>query len=195
MSIVPTSRRLGAKESKSAAIDAAHALLLSEGAAAVTLQAIAKRVGRTHANLLHHFGSAAGLQRALAERIADRVGEAIRVAVARRRRGEASPQDVVDAIFDAFEQERAGELIGWIALTRQREALVPLGETIRSILADFRAHDDPRPMDRITHGLTLLALGDSLIGGELALATGVDRKTVRAEAAEIIAGLAASPAK
>lgn len=191
MSTELTSRRLGAKQSKTAAIDAAHALLLSEGAAAVTLQAIAKRMGRTHANLLHHFGSAAGLQRALAERIADRVGESIRAAIASRRRGEASPRDVVDAIFDAFEKERAGELIGWIALTRQREALAPLGETIRGILADFRAHDDPRPMDRITHGLTLIALGDSLIGGELALATGLDRKAVREEAANIVAALAA----
>jgi hypothetical protein len=76
-------------------------------------------------------------------------------------------------------------------LTRQREALAPLGETIRGILADFRAHDDPRPMDRITHGLTLIALGDSLIGGELALATGLDRKAVREEAANIVAALAA----
>jgi|ERR1044072_6222009 AcrR family transcriptional regulator len=191
MSIVSTSRRLGAQASKAAAIDAAHALLLSEGASSVTLQAIAKRVGRTHANLLHHFGSAAGLQRALAERIADRVGESIRAAIASRRQGKASPRDVVDAIFDAFERERAGELIGWIALTRQREALIPLGDTIRTILADFRAHDDPRPMDRITLGLTLLALGDSLIGEELALATGLDRNIVREEAAEVIAGLAA----
>lgn len=195
MSTVLTSRRLGAEQSKTAAIDAAHALLLSEGAAAVTLQAIAKRMGRTHANLLHHFGSAAGLQRALAERIADRVGESIRAAIARRRRGEASPRDVVDAIFDAFERERAGELIGWIALTRQREALAPLGETIRGILADFRAHDDPRPMDRITQGLTLIALGDSLIGAELAQATGLDRKTVREEAAGIVAALGAPSAK
>ena len=40
-----------------------------------------------------------------------------------RREGQATERDVVDAMFDAFRREGAGELIGWIALTRQREAL------------------------------------------------------------------------
>ena len=111
----------------------ARQLLRDEGVAAVTLKAVAAKIGRTHANLLHHFGSAAGLHRALAEDIAATVSESISEAIGRRRRGEASERDVVDAMFDAFHAERVGELIGWIALTRQREALEPVVETIRSI--------------------------------------------------------------
>ena len=63
-------KRLSPDESRAAAVAAARELLRDEGVAAVTLKAVAARIGRTHANLLHHFGSAAGLHRALAEDIA-----------------------------------------------------------------------------------------------------------------------------
>ena len=165
-------RRLSPEDARAAAVEAAHRLLIEDGAAAITLKAVAKRVGRTHANLLHHFGSAAGLHRALAEEIARRVSASITAAIASRRRGEATPRDVVDATFDSFARDRVGELIGWIALTRQREALAPVTETIAAILADFRAAGDPRPMDRVILGLVLLAIGDSLVGKEIAAATG-----------------------
>jgi len=55
-------RRLSPEESRDNALEAARALLLEAGPQAVTLKAVAARIGRTHANLLHHFGSAAGLQ-------------------------------------------------------------------------------------------------------------------------------------
>ena len=64
-------KRLTPEESRSAAIEAARRILLEHGPQAVTLKAVAAEVGRTHANLLHHFGSAAGLQGELARSIAD----------------------------------------------------------------------------------------------------------------------------
>ena len=175
----PSPRRLSPEDARAAAVAAAHRLLIEDGAAAITLKAVARRVGRTHANLLHHFGSAAGLHRALAEEIARRVSASIRAAIASRRRGEATPRDVVDATFDSFARDRVGELIGWIALTRQREALAPVTETIAAILADFRTAGDPRPMDRVILGLVLLAIGDSLVGKEIAAATGDGADDVR----------------
>ena len=45
-------------------------------------------------------------------------------------------------------------------------------ETIAAILTDFRAAGDPRPIDRVILGLVLLAIGDSLVGKEIAAATG-----------------------
>ncbi|WP_371858601.1 TetR family transcriptional regulator, partial [Pseudomonas sp. FW215-R2] len=47
-------KRLTPEESRDAAIDAARALLVEQGPQAVTLKAVAARIGRTHANLLHH---------------------------------------------------------------------------------------------------------------------------------------------
>ena len=177
------------EESRAAAIAAARDLLREDGAAAVTLKAVAARVGRTHANLLHHFGTAAGLHRALAEDIAASVAVSIRAAIGRRQRGEAQVRDVVDAMFDAFRAEQVGELIGWIALTRQREALAPVTDTVAAILADFRAAGDQRPMDQVILGLVLLAIGDSLVGPEIAAATRDDPAAVRDIAVAQVRGL------
>ena len=41
------------------AVEAARDLLLAGGASAVTLKAVGERMGVGHANLIHHFGSAA----------------------------------------------------------------------------------------------------------------------------------------
>jgi AcrR family transcriptional regulator len=183
-------KRLSPEESRAAAVTAARDLLKQDGIAAVTLKAVGARIGRTHANLLHHFGSVAGLHQALAEDIARTVSTSITEAIGRRRRGEASERDVVDAMFDAFDNDRIGELIGWIALTRQRDALEPVIGTVRSIVEDFRDSGDPRPMDRVTLGLVLLAIGDSLVGEEIAGASGLPRDAVRDDAVGLIKGIA-----
>lgn len=186
-------KRLSPEASKAAAVEAARELLVREGAAAITLQAVAKRIGRTHATLLHHFGSVAGLHRALAEEIAHNVGASITAAIGRRRRGEATERDVVDAMFDAFTEQGAGELIGWITLTRQREALQPVIDTIGAIIADFRDAGDERPMDKVTLGLVLLAIGDSLVGDEIAEATGQPRDAVREIAVRQVGAVVGAP--
>ncbi|WP_288458007.1 TetR family transcriptional regulator, partial [uncultured Sphingomonas sp.] len=78
-------RRLTPEASRDAALDAARSLLVESGPQAVTLKAVAARIGRTHANLLHHFGSADGLQKALIERMATSIVGTIRDAVHRSR--------------------------------------------------------------------------------------------------------------
>ncbi|NWN33711.1 helix-turn-helix transcriptional regulator, partial [Klebsiella michiganensis] len=75
-------------------MEAARALLLEAGPQAVTLKAVAARIGRTHANLLHHFGSAAGLQKALAANIACGVTSKIGAAVMRARAGDHDDHEV-----------------------------------------------------------------------------------------------------
>src|SRR5437868_6232783 len=81
---LPLRRRLSPEASREAALDAARALLVEGGPQAVTLKAVAARIGRTHANVLHHFGSAEGLQRALIERMAGFVTSTIKDAVLRQ---------------------------------------------------------------------------------------------------------------
>ena len=188
---LPKRKRLSPDESRAAAVAAARGLLLEQGAAAITLKAVAGKIGRTHANLLHHFGSVAGLHRALAEDIAVTVSASITSAIASRRKGLATERDVVDAMFDAFADQGAGELIGWIALTRQRDALKPVIDTIAAIVADFRAVGDQRPMDTVTLGLVLLAVGDSLVGEEVAQGVAQPRSEIREIAVRQIAAMVA----
>ena len=172
-------RRLSPDESRAAAVAAARDLLTSQGVAAVTLKAVAARIGRTHANLLHHFGSVAELHAALAGDIAVSVAGSITGLIGRMRRGEARLRDVVEGMFDAFIEQGAGELIAWVVLTRQREALEPIVEAIAQVIRDISDPGEERPLDQATLGLVLLAIGDSLAGSEVARACGLPRSAAR----------------
>src|ERR1700761_235871 len=123
---LPIRRRLSPAESREAALDAARDLLVELGPQAVTLKAVAARIERTDANLLHHFGSAAGLQKALIERMAGFISTTIRETVLRQREGEQNPREVVDLAFDAFDTGGAGALASWMILSGNEDALDPI---------------------------------------------------------------------
>jgi AcrR family transcriptional regulator len=177
MSIVR--ERLTPEESRSAALEAARALLIEAGPQAVTLKAVAARIGKTHANLLHHFGSAAGLQSELARNIGERVTAGIAEAVKRARQGEADPREIVDRTFDAFGREGAGALAAWMILSGNRDALDPILESIHRLVDQLgRGHED-RPVHETTLWLVLAALGDSLLGEPMASALGLTRDKAR----------------
>jgi AcrR family transcriptional regulator len=176
--------RLSPEESRSAAIEAARRLLLASGPQAVTLKAVAAEVGRTHANLLHHFGSAAGLQGELARSIAESVGATIAAAVERARVGETDAREIVDGTFDAFDREGAGALAAWMILTGNRDALNPILESIRALVAQLSVGHDEQRVAESTLSLVLNALGDSLLGAPIAQALGLPPDRARHLAAQ-----------
>ena len=176
-------KRLPPEESRRAALEAARALLIEAGPQAVTLKAVAGRIGRTHANLLHHFGSAAQLQRALAEYLATAVCETIAEAVRAARAGIGSPREVVDLTFDAFDREGGGALASWMMLSGNEDALDPIVEATRRLVDEMHPQEkEPgaeRTMHETTQALVLLALGDALIGERLARSLQVRRESTR----------------
>jgi AcrR family transcriptional regulator len=178
-------KRLSPGESRDAALEAARALLLEAGPQAVTLKAVAARIGRTHANLLHHFGSAAGLQKALAASLAGAVTAKIAAAVLRARAGDQDPREVVDLTFDAFGKEGAGALASWMILNGNEDALDPILEAIHRLVDEIaEGHDDQAmPLHEETLQLTLMALGDALLGGPMARALSLPREKAREMAA------------
>jgi len=176
-------KRLSPAESRSAALDAAVRILLERGPQAVTLKAVAGEIGRTHANLLHHFGSAAGLQAELARSMAERVNGKIAAAVEKARAGEADAGEIADMTFDAFGKGGAGALAAWMILSGNRDALSGILESIRGLVAQLSVgHEDHRVPDT-TLWLVLLALGDALLGEPIADALGLPRRTAREIAA------------
>lgn len=166
-------------------MEAARALLLEAGPQAVTLKAVAARIGRTHANLLHHFGSAAGLQKALAGSIAGRVTASITAAVLRARVGDHNPREVVDLTFDAFDKEGAGALASWMILTGNQDALDPILEAIHRLVDEIaEGHAVEKvSLHEETLQLVLMALGDAMLGGPMARALGLPRDKAREMAA------------
>ena len=174
-----TRARLTPQESRSAALEAARALLIESGPQAVTLKAVAARIGRTHANLLHHFGSASELQAELGRYLSEQITAAIGDAVVRARQGEADPREIVDRTFDAFGRQGAGALAAWMILSGNRDALNPVLEAIHDLVDHLgRGHED-RPVHETTLWLVLAALGDSLLGESMAAALGLPRERAR----------------
>ncbi|MGK6325070.1 TetR/AcrR family transcriptional regulator [Sphingomonas sp. DT-51] len=180
-------RRLTPEASRDAALEAARALLLEDGPQAVTLKAVAARVGRTHANLLHHFGSADGLQQALIERMTASIVATIRDAV-RRSRAERDPAELVDVVFDAFGQGGAGALASWMILTGNRDALDPVFGAIHDLVEEL-ARDEERADALIrdeTLQLVLAALGDALLGAAMARALALPNDRARELARQML---------
>jgi len=177
-------KRLSPEDARSSALEAARALLIETGPQSVTLKAVAARIGRTHANLLHHFGSASGLQKALAEHLARTVCETIIEAVRASRAGLGSAREVVDLTFDAFDREGAGALTSWMLLTGNEDALHPIIATIHDLVEEIAPgeadiHGDDKHIHKDTLSLVLLALGDALIGAALARTLGLPRDAAR----------------
>ncbi|QNE30883.1 TetR family transcriptional regulator [Sphingomonas sp. NBWT7] len=180
MSVTPLRRRLSPEESRAAALEAARELLIEVGPQAVTLKAVGARIGRTHANLLHHFGSAEELQKALIAHLAGHIVGTIKQAVIRSRERE-DPAEVVDLTFDAFGRNGAGALASWMILSGNENALDPILTAIHD-LVDELAQDQTAtgmPIREETLQLVLMALGDALLGGPMARTLGLPRETAR----------------
>ena len=177
-------KRLNPEESRSVALEAARRILLADGPQAVTLKAVAGEIGRTHANLLHHFGSAAGLQAELARSIAEKVTERIAPTVELARAGKSDARDIVDMTFDAFGREGAGALAAWMILSGDREALNPILDSLRALVAQLSVGHEAHHVAETTLFLVLGALGDSLLGAPIAEALGLRRDTARMLAAD-----------
>lgn len=178
-------RRLSQEESRTVALEAARVLLLEAGPQAVTLKAVAGRVGRTHANLLHHFGSAAGLQKALAEHLAATICATIGEAVIATRAGLGSAREVVDLTFDAFDREGGGALASWMLLTGNEDALDPIVDAIHDLVEDLHAKG-AGALRETTLSLVLIALGDALMGAPLSQSLGLERTAARDQAEQML---------
>ena len=180
-------RRLSPEASRTVALDAARALLIEAGPQAVTLKAVGTRIGRTHATLLHHFGSAAGLQKALAASMAERVCTTIAAAVRAQRQGEGSARGVVDLVFDAFDRDGAGALASWMMVSGNEDALDPIIQAVHDLVDELGPDgQDEAAMRRDSLLLILMALGDSLLGAPMAQALDLGRDAAREMAAELM---------
>lgn len=128
----PATRRRG-ETARAEAIDAARALLVEGGPSAVTLKAVGHRMGVGHANLIHHFGSAAGLQAALMDRVVRDLAERITTTLQTMAPGDLGNRCLLDAVFEAFDSGGAAELAASLALAREGERAAGLAEVVRDI--------------------------------------------------------------
>lgn len=169
----PRRRRRSPEEARREAVVSARELLLSGGPNAVTLSAVAGEIGVTHANLIHHFGSAAGLQSALMGSMVADLNEALGAAVARLRTDEGAPLELINAVFDAFSSGGAGRLAAWIALSGDLSHLEPVRAAVQDLVVAIEEKvglEGPKAHEIIGSAVLFIALsafGEALIGGPL----------------------------
>lgn len=191
-----TRKRRSPEESRRVAIEAARELLLEAGPQAVTLKAVANKIGQTHANVLHHFGSAAGLQAALGEQISQTVCEMILRAMRARLAGVGSVRDSIDLDFDAFGKEGGSALYAWLALHGDDAGLAPMADAIATVAGALSADGNASRARR--DGVlvaNLLAFADALIGQILTERLGLPRTRAREIAQSMFEAVVAEETK
>lgn len=161
-------RKRSGAEVREEGLAAARRLLLDRGPAAVTLANVGQEIGMSHANVLHHFGSAAGLQSALMGSMVNDLTAALDNVVDLLKTDAAAPRTVADRVFDAFDKGGAGQLAAWIMLSGDVEHLEPVrdavGGLVDAILGQSSDEGDP---DRVRAAVLLMAItafGDAVIG-------------------------------
>jgi len=177
---MPHSRpRLSTEEMRRLALEAARAILIEEGPQAVTLMAVAGRINRTHANILHHFGSAGELRRAMAEMMVARIIAEIGAKVVLARETESDLREIVDITFDAFEKQGMAALMSWMILSGEHDGIAPILDAVHNLVEELGEYRGA-PLRQITQMLVLTALGEGMIGGPIADALEIPRETTRA---------------
>ena len=177
-------------QARAEALRAARQLLLTRGPDAITLQAVAAKLDMGHTNLLHHFGSAAGLQTALMTEMTRELTLALEEAVQRFKSGKVDADDLISLVFKAFDEGGAGRLAAWISLSGEADKLEAIGEVVRDYLeniAEEGASQETRA--RISSAsllVTLVAFGDAVIGESVGAMMGRDRGAARKMIANLL---------
>lgn len=160
-------KRLG-PEVREEGLAAARGLLLKGGPSAVTLANIGDEIGMSHANVLHHFGSAASLQSALMGSMINDLTVALNNVVELLKIDAAAPRAVADMVFDAFDKGGAGQLAAWIVLSGDVKQLEPIRDAVRALVEAIvgQSADDAAP-ERVRLAVLMMAVsafGDAVIG-------------------------------
>lgn len=190
-------KRLGS-EVREEGLAAARKLLLAGGPAAVTLASVGAEIGMSHANVLHHFGSAAGLQSALMGSMINDLTGALDDVVTHLKTDAAAPRSIADRVFDAFDKGGAGALAAWIVLSGEVEHLEPVREAVRELVAAIAAQsDDPGTEERVRGAVLMMAVcafGDAVIGPHVRDMLGEPDDAMRALVARMLPMFLVPPA-
>jgi AcrR family transcriptional regulator len=196
----PRRQRRQPEEVRTAAMESARRLLIAQGPDAITLKAVAEDLGMTHTNLIHHFGSAAGLQSALMRDMVSSLTATMEEAVARFRAGAGGVEEFVDLVFDAFDKGGAGRLAAWLMVSGNAKLFAPVGEVVRDYIAHVEegAHIDAsqaaemhRRFTTSTLFLVIAAFGDAIIGDVMRKMVDRERDTIRHVVRELLPQISA----
>jgi TetR/AcrR family transcriptional regulator, repressor for neighboring sulfatase len=166
-------------EARRLILDAAQAAIARTGPEGLRLQDIAAAAGISHPLILHHFGSRAGLVRALTREAVAELRDKLVAAMTQR---DYSIEEQLDRVFDAF-RNGLGQRLAWLAtvdpdgdqsgstmiqreiaehLHARRIATAPPGATVSWEETQF-----------LVHLIATAALGEAIYGTQLRRSAGL----------------------
>ena len=183
-------RRRKAEDVRALALDAGRRLLREGGPPAITLKAVGAAIGMSHANLIHHFGSAEAFQGQLARSMLEQLTRTVTTLVERHRRGAIDLRAIVDTVFEAYGPGGVGTLMAWSALTGEARVADGLAREIAALVAVVEplicSPDAPAQARESVRLLTSLAFADSLIGRPLSTMLGEGPGEARERAVKLL---------
>jgi len=172
------------EEARRLILDAAEASMAAKGPAGIRLQAVARAAGVSHSNVLHHFGSRAGLIEALNRRTVEDLKSVLFEVM---RAAHSSTEDIIGPAFAVYRNGLAQRTL-WVlqAPARRGAQTLPVFEEFVEALqarllgsASPRANVDKDHIRAMVHLTTIAAFGDALIGARLRRCSSAEEPAAR----------------
>jgi AcrR family transcriptional regulator len=167
------------EEARRLILDAAQAAIARTGPEGLRLQEIAAAAGISHPLILHHFGSRAGLVRALTIEATIELRDKL---VATMAQGGFTIGDQLDRVFEAFRGGLA-QRIAWLATVDpgggHGPSMMILRELADRLHARRLAAAPPGTViareetEHLVHLIAVAAFGDALLGAQLRRSAGI----------------------
>jgi AcrR family transcriptional regulator len=107
------------EEARALVLDSAERRLADHGLDGLTIVGVARAAGMSHATVIHHFGSTAGMRRALIERMSERLINDAMAAMG----DDAALESVVQELFAVFSTGGHARLLAWLAIEDEQQPL------------------------------------------------------------------------
>lgn len=174
---------------------------MARGPGALKLKDIAAEAGVTAGNILHHFGTIEGVQRALIARMARDVADKAIAIAQGTGTNEMRMAQGLDALFAVFADPAAARLAGWLALREEADSLEEVQKALTDALdaiqsADRDRQDRTRSPDEVRAFVitgVITALGAGLFGPSLSTLVGEHETYARDIAREMLRRASLTP--
>lgn len=184
----PTRVRRSPEAARENILAAAEAILVEQGPQALKLADVAKAAGVVHANVIHHFGSIAGVETALMERMIRALADKV---ITGFNTGGATPGFGAQALFEAFEAKGAARLAAWLELTGEGRRMTLVRDVVDEVIQTRLAQDLGLEREKVVDFILLniiLAVGTGLFGPTLSALLGRPPERARELALEMVQG-------
>jgi AcrR family transcriptional regulator len=145
-----TRRRRTSEQAKASVLQVAQQRLGLHGLDGLNVVDVAGEAGMSHATLIHHFGSASGMRRAL---VAHMTSQLLRDVISTLQGETPSPVIILQDLFTALSQSGHAKLIAWLAVgdSELRESLDNPPPQVAELFAELipvLANQLPESLDR-----------------------------------------------